>query len=386
MYYGDKKGSHFYNLLSALQKSVRGSDVNAALYYLAHLLENGDLVAVSRRLLVMAYEDIGVANPSVGADPGMHELGVHALGLETGPADLTGVVGDHERPDDEVARLEHLHGGADLLHHTDVLVTHQRVVDGLHAPVGPQVRPTDAGRGQADDGVGRVRRSAGLRGPRLGRHRGAYMTTPRMVDAPVRCSGFRGRLPALRGAWRGPRPRVNPPGVRRAGVPVDGCTRRGHPWGLARTRCGIGLPSTTWTTEQRYAELRTTRRARLTPDQVGLPTVGTRRVPGLRRSEVAALAGLSVEYYARLERGTDCAPRSEAIEVAGRGGAEPGAAEGVGFEPTVSCPTHAFQACRFGRSRTLRELAGDRAGTVRLSCRWPLASRVAVGSCATASP
>ena len=50
-------------------------------------------------------------------------------------------------------------------------------------------------------------------------------------------------------------------------------------------------------------EFLTTRRARLTPDQVGLPTVGTRRVPGLRRSEVAAVAGLSVEYYARLERG-----------------------------------------------------------------------------------
>ncbi|MEG0261185.1 MAG: replication-associated recombination protein A [Lysinibacillus sp.] len=65
--YGDKKGSHFYNLLSALQKSVRGSDTNAALFYLAHLLEVGDLVAVSRRLLVMAYEDIGLANPAVGA-------------------------------------------------------------------------------------------------------------------------------------------------------------------------------------------------------------------------------------------------------------------------------------------------------------------------------
>ncbi|MCS1383805.1 replication-associated recombination protein A [Lysinibacillus sphaericus] len=64
--YGDKNGSHFYNLLSALQKSVRGSDTNAALYYLAHLLETGDLVAVSRRLLVMAYEDIGLANPQVG--------------------------------------------------------------------------------------------------------------------------------------------------------------------------------------------------------------------------------------------------------------------------------------------------------------------------------
>jgi transcriptional regulator with XRE-family HTH domain len=47
----------------------------------------------------------------------------------------------------------------------------------------------------------------------------------------------------------------------------------------------------------------TTRRARPTPEQVGLPPTRSPRVPGLRRSEVAALAGLSVEYYARLERG-----------------------------------------------------------------------------------
>ncbi|AYV67293.1 recombinase RarA [Niallia circulans] len=64
--FGDKKGSHFYNLLSSLQKSIRGSDVDAALYYLAHLLETGDLVAVNRRLLVIAYEDVGLANTSVG--------------------------------------------------------------------------------------------------------------------------------------------------------------------------------------------------------------------------------------------------------------------------------------------------------------------------------
>lgn len=64
--YGDKKGSNFYNLLSSLQKSIRGSDVDAALYYLANLLETGDLTAVNRRLLVIAYEDIGLANTSVG--------------------------------------------------------------------------------------------------------------------------------------------------------------------------------------------------------------------------------------------------------------------------------------------------------------------------------
>jgi transcriptional regulator with XRE-family HTH domain len=50
-------------------------------------------------------------------------------------------------------------------------------------------------------------------------------------------------------------------------------------------------------------EFLTSRRARITPDQVGLPTYGSRRVPGLRREEVAVLAGVSVPYYTRLERG-----------------------------------------------------------------------------------
>jgi transcriptional regulator with XRE-family HTH domain len=51
-------------------------------------------------------------------------------------------------------------------------------------------------------------------------------------------------------------------------------------------------------------EFLTSRRARITPERAGLPTAGQRRVPGLRRSEVAALAGVSVEYYAKLERGS----------------------------------------------------------------------------------
>jgi transcriptional regulator with XRE-family HTH domain len=51
------------------------------------------------------------------------------------------------------------------------------------------------------------------------------------------------------------------------------------------------------------AEFLTSRRAKVTPEQVGLPSYGARRVPGLRREEVASLAGVSVEYYKRLERG-----------------------------------------------------------------------------------
>ncbi len=50
-------------------------------------------------------------------------------------------------------------------------------------------------------------------------------------------------------------------------------------------------------------EFLTSRRARLKPEDVGLPDIGTRRVAGLRRSEVATIAGMSVEYYTRLERG-----------------------------------------------------------------------------------
>lgn len=50
-------------------------------------------------------------------------------------------------------------------------------------------------------------------------------------------------------------------------------------------------------------EFLTSRRAKISPQQAGLPAYGTRRVPGLRRAEVAQLAGISVEYYARLERG-----------------------------------------------------------------------------------
>lgn len=61
---GDKNGDTHYDVISALQKSIRGSDVNAALHYLARLITMGDLPIIMRRLLVIAYEDIGLANPT----------------------------------------------------------------------------------------------------------------------------------------------------------------------------------------------------------------------------------------------------------------------------------------------------------------------------------
>ena len=59
----DRDGDGHYDLLSAFQKSIRGSDPDAALHYLARLLEAGDLISVCRRLLVIAAEDIGLAYP-----------------------------------------------------------------------------------------------------------------------------------------------------------------------------------------------------------------------------------------------------------------------------------------------------------------------------------
>ncbi len=62
----DHDGDGHYTTLSALQKSIRGSDVNASLHYLARLVVAGDLESITRRLLVIAYEDIGLANPNIG--------------------------------------------------------------------------------------------------------------------------------------------------------------------------------------------------------------------------------------------------------------------------------------------------------------------------------
>ena len=62
----DKNEDGHYDVLSALQKSIRGSDVDAALHYLARLIVVGDLDSIYRRLSVIAYEDIGLANPNIG--------------------------------------------------------------------------------------------------------------------------------------------------------------------------------------------------------------------------------------------------------------------------------------------------------------------------------
>lgn len=66
VFFSDANEDGHYDVLSGLQKSIRGSDVDAALHYLARLITEGDLDSIYRRLSVIAYEDIGLANPAMG--------------------------------------------------------------------------------------------------------------------------------------------------------------------------------------------------------------------------------------------------------------------------------------------------------------------------------
>lgn len=66
VFFHDKNEDGHYDVISAFQKSIRGSDVNASIYYLARLIEAEDLDIIYRRMTAIAYEDIGLANPSMG--------------------------------------------------------------------------------------------------------------------------------------------------------------------------------------------------------------------------------------------------------------------------------------------------------------------------------
>ena len=66
VHFEDKDGDNYYNILSGFQKSIRGSDPDAALHYLGRLILADDFDSIFRRMTVIAYEDIGLANPSMG--------------------------------------------------------------------------------------------------------------------------------------------------------------------------------------------------------------------------------------------------------------------------------------------------------------------------------
>ncbi len=90
--YIDKNDTNYYDTISAFQKSIRGSDVHASLYYLAILLEAEDLDIIFRRLTLIAYEDIGLANPGIGPKVMAAIDAVKLLGLPEGRIPLSTVV------------------------------------------------------------------------------------------------------------------------------------------------------------------------------------------------------------------------------------------------------------------------------------------------------
>ncbi len=88
----DKNEDGHYDVISAFQKSIRGSDVNASLHYLARLIEQGDLDIIYRRMTVIAYEDIGLANPMIGPKVDAAINACERLGLPEGRIPLGDIV------------------------------------------------------------------------------------------------------------------------------------------------------------------------------------------------------------------------------------------------------------------------------------------------------
>lgn len=88
----DKNEDGYYDTISAFQKSIRGSDVNASLHYLAKLIEAEDLEIICRRLSVIVYEDIGLANPSMGPKVMAAIQAVERLGLPEAKIPLSDIV------------------------------------------------------------------------------------------------------------------------------------------------------------------------------------------------------------------------------------------------------------------------------------------------------
>lgn len=92
VFFHDKNDDGHYDVISAFQKSIRGSDVNAALHYLARLIEAEDLDILYRRMTVIAYEDIGLANSSIGPKVEAAIQACERLGLPEGRIPLGNIV------------------------------------------------------------------------------------------------------------------------------------------------------------------------------------------------------------------------------------------------------------------------------------------------------
>jgi transcriptional regulator with XRE-family HTH domain len=112
-------------------------------------------------------------------------------------------------------------------------------------------------------------------------------------------------------------------------------------------------------TRDEIADFLTSRRAKLTPGEVGLEMRGTRRVPGLRREEVATLAGVSVDYYNRMERGNVAGASERVLEAV---------ADALRLDEAERA--HLFDLARAARDRAGDRRRGSTKRTVAPSVRW----------------
>jgi transcriptional regulator with XRE-family HTH domain len=122
-------------------------------------------------------------------------------------------------------------------------------------------------------------------------------------------------------------------------------------------------------TKDEVRDFLTTRRARITPGEAGLTTYGPRRVPGLRREEVATLAGVSVDYYNRMERG-NLAGASEGVLAAVAGALRLDEAERA----------HLFDLARAARDRAAGRRRRPAKLTVRPSVQWMIEAMTGVAA------
>ena len=185
-------------------------------------------------------------------------------------------------------RLHGAHVGADVLDDADELVAHPAAGLGrLQSIVRPEIAAADAGAGDADEGVGRLL-DGGV----------GDVLDPNVAGAEHDCCSHVAHSSTDAS-------RLTVPVVPGTGRPSLGERAGGYAGGVD--------------TRSEMREFLTSRRAKITPEQAGLRTFGgTRRVPGLRREEVALLAGVSVDYYTRLERGNASGASESVLEALAR--------------------------------------------------------------------
>ncbi len=122
----DRHGDSHYDLISAFQKSIRGSDTDAALHYLAALIAGGDLSSICRRLTVIAYEDIGMANPAAAQHAFSAIQAAQSIGLPEARIPLANTVIELAlSPKSNSAMMAIDHALSDIEH------THTRIPDNL---------------------------------------------------------------------------------------------------------------------------------------------------------------------------------------------------------------------------------------------------------------